>query len=64
MKVLVDTNVMMDALTEREPFAEKSKEVIRLISEHRADGYLAAHSVTNLFWSARRGLDDRNVAHS
>ena len=49
MKVLVDTNVVMDALTEREPFAEKSKEVIRIISDHKADGYLAAHSVTNLF---------------
>lgn len=61
MKVLVDTNVMMDALTEREPFAEKSKEVIRIISEHKADGYLAAHSVTNLFYLLRHdySVDER-----
>ena len=61
MRVLVDTNVMMDALTEREPFAEKSKEVIRIISEHKADGYLAAHSVTNLFYLLRHdySVDER-----
>ena len=61
MKVLVDTNVLMDALTEREPFAEKSKEVIRIISDHKADGYLAAHSVTNLFYLLRHdfSVDER-----
>ena len=41
MKVLVDTNILMDALTEREPFAEKSKEVLHIVSEHKAEGYLA-----------------------
>ena len=61
MKVLVDTNVVMDALTEREPFAEKSKEVIKIISDHRADGFLAAHSVTNLFYLLRHdfSVDER-----
>lgn len=34
MKALVDTNIIMDALTEREPFAENSKKVIRIFGEN------------------------------
>ena len=53
MKVLIDTNIIMDALTEREPFAEKSKQVIKICSEKNVDGFLAAHTITNLFYLLR-----------
>ena len=54
MKVLVDTNVVIDALTGREPFFEVSDKVLKICGDKKADGYLAAHSVTNLFYYLRK----------
>jgi hypothetical protein len=47
MVVLVDTNVILDCLTLREPFALESGLVLQNCSEGKIAGYMAAHSVTN-----------------
>ena len=54
MKVLVDTNVVIDALTGREPFYELSDKVIELCADGKVEGVLAAHSITNLFYYLRK----------
>ena len=54
MKMLIDTNVIMDALVGREPFLAKSAFVINLCGERRIHGYIAAHTVTNLFYLLRK----------
>ena len=63
MKVLVDTDVLMDALTERAPFDASAKRVIALCGEQRVEGYLAAHSITNLFYLLRKdfSLSERRL---
>ena len=54
MRVLIDTNVIMDALVGREPFFEKSQYVINLCGDRIILGYLAAHTITNLFYILRK----------
>ena len=54
MRVLVDTNVIMDALSQREPFYANGKRVIKLCERDDVEGILAAHSVTNLFYLLRK----------
>ena len=54
MKMLIDTNVIMDALVGREPFIAKSEFVVNLCGERVIHGYIAAHSVTNLFYLLRK----------
>jgi hypothetical protein len=41
MVILIDTNVVLDFLTVREPYFKLSKAVIQLCAEGRVDGYMA-----------------------
>ena len=54
MKVLVDTNVVMDALLGREPYFEDSNRVLQICGDKKVEGYLAAHTITNLFYYLRK----------
>ena len=58
MVVLVDTNVLLDVISMREPYAENS---IRL-SEHCAlrtvQGYIAVHSISNIYFILRKVYTD------
>lgn len=50
MKLLIDTNVIMDVLIAREPFLTDSRYVMELCKEQDIQGYVAAHTMTNLFY--------------
>ena len=50
MRVLVDTNVILDSLLIREPFFEKSDSVVKFCAQKKIDGFIAAHTVTNAFY--------------
>lgn len=52
--ILFDTNVIIDVLTNREPFVEASKIVWQMHDEGEIDGYLSAVSLTNLFYIVRK----------
>ena len=47
-KILIDTNVLLDYLLEREPFFEDAKNVILLCIKGKIKGCIAAHSISNL----------------
>ena len=50
MKVLLDINVVLDLLLEREPFVSYAKEIFVLIENGDVEGYLCANSVTTLHY--------------
>lgn len=58
MKALVDSDVILDFLIKREPYFEASSKVVELCSQYKADGYMAAHSVTNLYYLLRKDFSD------
>ena len=53
-KILIDTNVLIDYLLEREPFFEDAKEVILSCAEGKTKGCIAAHSIPNMFFILRK----------
>ncbi len=57
-KILIDTNVLLDYLLEREPFFEDAKEVILSCTDGKIKGCIAAHSISNMFFILRK---DYNV---
>ena len=59
MVVLVDTNVVIDFLTTREPFYEASSEVVTKCASGEIDGYIAFHSIPNLWYILRRIPEDK-----
>ena len=54
MKVLVDTNVVADFLTTREPFYENSAKLMQRCANGEVKGYIAFHSVPNLWYIFRK----------
>lgn len=54
MKILVDTNILLDVLAEREPFYLFSARIWSLIQEELIEGYISAISVNNLFYIIRK----------
>lgn len=53
-KILIDTNVLLDYLLEREPFFEDAKKVILSCTDGKTKGCVAAHSISNMFFILRK----------
>lgn len=58
MVILVDTNVIIDFLTTREPYFEASSKVIAKCANGELTGYIAFHSIPNLWYILRKVPDD------
>ena len=54
MKVLIDTNVIIDFLLKREPYYKASKETLMKCTHENIEGYIAMHSVSNLWYVLRK----------
>jgi predicted nucleic acid-binding protein len=54
LTILVDLNVVLDVLQDRQPFYEESASVLDSVVRQRVTGLLAAHSVTTLFYVLNR----------
>lgn len=53
-KILIDTNVLLDYLLEREPYFENAKKVIVSCVKGEVKGCIAAHSIPNMFFILRK----------
>lgn len=56
MKVLIDTNILIDYFAKRPLFFENAREIIKLCTQKKIDGSIAAHSITNAFYILRKDL--------
>ena len=54
MVILIDTNVILDNLIPRQPFADIANDVLSLCLQQKCNGYIAAHSITNIFYILRK----------
>lgn len=54
MLVLIDANVILDILEKRNPFYEASSEILSLCATKKINGYIAMHSVSNIFYILRK----------
>ncbi len=48
MKVLVDTNVVLDVLLDRQPFAKSAARIFAFVEESKIEGFLCATTVTTV----------------
>ena len=49
MRVLVDTNILLDALLGREPYFDNADKIIKLCADKKIEGFMAANSL-GFFW--------------
>jgi predicted nucleic acid-binding protein len=54
MIILVDTNIILDFLTMRQPYYDEARNIIRMCAEEQVEGYLAFHSLPNIFYILRK----------
>ncbi|MEH1999566.1 type II toxin-antitoxin system VapC family toxin [Nostoc sp.] len=54
MKVLIDTNIVLDFLLEREPFFQDAELLFQEIDSGRVVGYVTATTLTDIFYISRR----------
>lgn len=58
-KILIDTNVLLDYLLEREPYFENAKKIVALCVEGKVKGCIAAHSICNMFFILRKDFSSK-----
>lgn len=63
MRLMIDTNILLDVLVKREPFYEASREVLRLCEEKKVQGFLSASAATDIFYLVRRHLHSTDSAY-
>lgn len=64
MKIMCDTNIFLDVLLEREPFADDSSRVLRLCEEHRLEGFVSASCITDIFYLVRKYTRSTELAYN
>lgn len=63
MRLMIDTNIFLDVLLQREPFFESSKAVLKLCEDKSVQGFLSASSATDIFYIVRKGLQSTDAAY-
>jgi predicted nucleic acid-binding protein len=54
VKVLIDTNVIVDVALDREPFFAESDRILTLAEEAQIQGYVSASTFSDLYYIIRR----------
>lgn len=58
MRVVFDTNVIIDAVASRKPFCEEAETILLMASKEQIAGYMTANSITDIFYVVRRSLPE------
>ena len=58
-RLLVDVNVVLDVLLDRQPHAEASSDLWRLVEEGSIEGLLSAHAVTTVHYLNAQSVGPR-----
>ena len=56
MKLMIDTNILLDVLIHRDPFFDDSKAVLTLCEDHAVNGFVSSSAVTDIFYITRKAL--------
>lgn len=54
MKVLLDTNIVIDYALERQPFWQNSEQIFLLLQQGRIVGYISASTISDLYYIIRK----------
>jgi len=57
MKILLDTNIVLDLLLEREPFCNEAKDIFTMIELDKINGFLCATTITTIYYLINRNVD-------
>ena len=62
MKLLIDINVLLDVVLQREPWAKPGARLLSEIERGEADGFVAGHTLTTIHYVVSRTNDKQAAA--
>lgn len=62
MKILVDTNVIVDAMTSREPWKESAEKIFIMAASNVVNMYITASSATDIYYLVRKHIHSVDAA--
>ena len=63
MRLMIDTNIILDVLLEREPFFGNSKTILDLCESRKIKGFISASTATDIFYLVRKSLQSTEEAY-
>lgn len=64
MKLLIDANILLDVLQNREPHVQASSVVWKLCETEKAKGYVSTLAFANLVYIMRKELDPKKIGET
>lgn len=61
MRILIDTNIILDVLMKRADFYEDSARVLKLCEIKKMEGFVSATSVTDILYLLRKAIPPEQV---
>lgn len=61
MRVLIDTNIILDVLLKRSPFYEAAIEVLKLSVREDIQEFVSASAITDIYYIAYKNMRDKAV---
>ena len=58
IRVLIDTNVVLDALASREPFRVYAEKLFMLAAKEKFQGFVTANSLSDIYYLIRKSVSD------
>ena len=58
MRILLDANVVLDLLLDRQPWAQHARPLLERILAEQIQAFVAATTITNIFYVARPMIGD------
>ncbi|MBK8657103.1 MAG: PIN domain-containing protein [Haliscomenobacter sp.] len=63
-KLFIDSDVVIDFFTDREPFANPASEIFELNEQGKLELYISAVSINNIYYIVRKYLDHKRAIHA
>ena len=61
MKILIDTNIILDLLLDRKPYSRHSEELFKFAESGQVKAFLTANSVTDIVYILRKAYDMETI---
>lgn len=62
MKILLDTNIVLDVLADRAPFVEEAATIFKLCETRQVEGVIYALTIPNLVYVMRKELERDQIS--
>jgi predicted nucleic acid-binding protein len=63
MKVLVDTNIILDVLFHRVTFFDHSRKIFELLEQNRMEGCISASAFTDIFYLVKKEIKNTEMVY-